>query len=123
MVAWRRCPSLYSSFKASQSQGESCRGKASNPERRSYADRQIHGRTFASHRAGTRRKGSRPMRVVKKRQLLSAEEISRTLNRLAHEIVEKSGGAKDLALIGIRRRGVPISERLLKADCGFARLG
>ena len=34
------------------------------------------------------------MRVVEKRQLLSAEEIERTLSRLAHEIVEKSGGAK-----------------------------
>ena len=54
------------------------------------------------------------MRVVEKRQLLSAEEIGRTLQRLAHEIVEKSGGTKDLALIGIRRRGVPLSQRLAK---------
>src|SRR5271163_326964 len=54
------------------------------------------------------------MRVVEKRQLLSAEEIGRTLQRLAHEIVEKSGGAKDLALIGVRRRGVPLSQRLAK---------
>jgi pyrimidine operon attenuation protein/uracil phosphoribosyltransferase len=60
------------------------------------------------------------MRVVEKRQLLSAEEIGRTLQRLAHEIVEKTGGAKDLALIGIRRRGVPISERLAKVIRGFA---
>jgi len=52
------------------------------------------------------------MRVVEKRQLLSAEEIGRTLQRLAHEIVEKSGGTKDLALIGVRRRGVPLSQRL-----------
>jgi len=52
------------------------------------------------------------MRVVEKRQLLSGEEISRTLNRLAHEIVEKSGGAKDLALIGVRRRGIPLAERI-----------
>jgi pyrimidine operon attenuation protein / uracil phosphoribosyltransferase len=52
------------------------------------------------------------MRVIEKRQLLSGEEISRTLNRLAHEIVEKSGGTKDLALIGVRRRGVPIAQRL-----------
>ncbi|HTV59978.1 MAG TPA: bifunctional pyr operon transcriptional regulator/uracil phosphoribosyltransferase PyrR [Verrucomicrobiae bacterium] len=52
------------------------------------------------------------MKVVEKRQLLSAEEIGRTLQRLAHEIVEKSGGTKDLALIGVRRRGVPISQRL-----------
>jgi pyrimidine operon attenuation protein / uracil phosphoribosyltransferase len=54
------------------------------------------------------------MRVVEKRQLLSAEEIGRTLQRLAHEIVEKSGGTNDLALIGIRRRGVPLSQRLAK---------
>jgi len=52
------------------------------------------------------------MRVVEKRQLLSAEEISRTLQRLALEIVEKSGGTKDLALIGVRRRGVPLSHAL-----------
>jgi pyrimidine operon attenuation protein / uracil phosphoribosyltransferase len=52
------------------------------------------------------------MRVVEKRQLLSAEEISRTLQRLAHEIVEKSGGTKDLAFIGVRRRGIPLSQRL-----------
>lgn len=55
-----------------------------------------------------------PMKVVEKRQLLSAEEIGRTLQRLAHEIVEKSGGTKDLALIGVRRRGVPLSQRLAK---------
>ncbi|MGH9718034.1 MAG: bifunctional pyr operon transcriptional regulator/uracil phosphoribosyltransferase PyrR [Candidatus Acidiferrales bacterium] len=54
------------------------------------------------------------MRVVEKRQLLSAEEIGRTLKRLAHEILEKSGGSADLALLGIRRRGVPLSQRLAK---------
>ncbi|MGD0964781.1 MAG: bifunctional pyr operon transcriptional regulator/uracil phosphoribosyltransferase PyrR [Candidatus Acidiferrales bacterium] len=60
------------------------------------------------------------MRVVEKRQLLSAEEIARTLRRVAHEIVEKSGGAQDLAFVGIRRRGVPLSERLAKEIHGFA---
>lgn len=54
------------------------------------------------------------MHIVEKRQLMSAEEIARTLERLAHEIVEKSGGAKDLALIGVRRRGIPLAERLAK---------
>jgi pyrimidine operon attenuation protein / uracil phosphoribosyltransferase len=60
------------------------------------------------------------MRVVEKRQLLSSEEISRTLNRLAHEIVEKSGETRDLALIGVRRRGVPLAERLSSIIRGFS---
>jgi len=61
------------------------------------------------------------MRVIEKRQLLSAEEIGRTLQRLAHEIVEKSGGTKDLGLIGVRRRGVPLAERLAKIIGSTAR--
>ena len=59
------------------------------------------------------------MRVVEKRQLLSAEEMDRTLQRLAHEIVEKSGGTANLALIGIRRRGVPLAQRIAKAMRGI----
>ncbi len=49
-----------------------------------------------------------------KAQLMSASEMERTLLRLAHEIVEKNGGVEDLGLIGIRRRGVPLAERLGK---------
>jgi pyrimidine operon attenuation protein / uracil phosphoribosyltransferase len=49
-----------------------------------------------------------------KAQLMSASEIERTLLRLAHEIVEKNGGVTDLAFVGIRRRGVPLAERLGK---------
>ncbi len=49
-----------------------------------------------------------------KAQLMSASEIERTLVRLAYEIVEKNDGVKGLGLIGIRRRGVPIAERLGK---------
>src|SRR6185437_16665933 len=49
-----------------------------------------------------------------KGRLMSASEIERTLVRLAHEIVEKSNGSEDLALIGIKRRGVPLAERLGK---------
>ena len=47
-----------------------------------------------------------------KAQLMSASEIDRTLVRLAHEILEKSGDLEKLAFIGIRRRGVPMAERL-----------
>jgi pyrimidine operon attenuation protein/uracil phosphoribosyltransferase len=49
-----------------------------------------------------------------KAQLMSASEIERTLVRLAYEIVEKNDGVKGLGLVGIRRRGVPLAERLGK---------
>ena len=45
---------------------------------------------------------------------MSASEVERTLIRLAHEILEKNNGVEDLALVGIRRRGVPLAERLAK---------
>ncbi len=49
-----------------------------------------------------------------KSQLMSASEIERTLVRLAHEIIEKNNGTGRLVLVGIRRRGVPIAERLAR---------
>jgi pyrimidine operon attenuation protein/uracil phosphoribosyltransferase len=54
-----------------------------------------------------------------KGRLMSASEIERTLVRLAHEIVEKSNGSADLALVGIKRRGVPLAERLGKLISGI----
>jgi len=59
------------------------------------------------------------VRILEKAQLMSAPEIDRTLQRLAHEIVEKSGGTKHLALIGIRRRGVPLAQRIARAMRGI----
>jgi pyrimidine operon attenuation protein/uracil phosphoribosyltransferase len=47
-----------------------------------------------------------------KSQLMSASEIDRTLVRLAHEILEKAKDLDKLAFIGIRRRGVPLAQRL-----------
>src|SRR6266480_2632198 len=49
-----------------------------------------------------------------KSQLMSASEIDRTLVRLAHEILEKTADLDKLAFIGIRRRGVPLAQRLAK---------
>ena len=43
---------------------------------------------------------------------MSASEIERTLVRLAHEIIEKNNGAADLGIVGIRRRGVFLAQRL-----------
>ena len=54
-----------------------------------------------------------------KGRLMSASEIERTLVRLAHQIVEKSNGSEDLALVGIKRRGIPLAERLGKLISGI----
>ncbi len=43
---------------------------------------------------------------------MSASEIERTLVRLAHEIIERNNGSTDLGLVGVRRRGVPLAQRL-----------
>lgn len=54
----------------------------------------------------------RPAGLREKSQLMSASEIERTLVRLVHEIIEKNNGATDLGLVGIKRRGVPLAQRL-----------
>jgi pyrimidine operon attenuation protein/uracil phosphoribosyltransferase len=59
------------------------------------------------------------MPIIEKTQLMTATEIDRTVQRLAHEIVEKSGGTSNLALIGIRRRGVPLAKRIAQAMRGI----
>src|SRR5713101_9278937 len=60
----------------------------------------------------TTKPSTRPSNLREKSQLMSASEIERTLVRLVHEIIEKNNGAADLGLVGIRRRGVPIAQRL-----------
>lgn len=50
--------------------------------------------------------------IREKRQLMSASEIDRTLVRLAHEILEKTTDLEQLAFVGIKRRGVPLAQRL-----------
>jgi pyrimidine operon attenuation protein / uracil phosphoribosyltransferase len=47
-----------------------------------------------------------------KSQIMDAAGIARALSRLASEIVERNRGTKDLLLVGIRRRGVPLAERI-----------
>ncbi len=44
--------------------------------------------------------------------LVDAQTMDRMLMRLSHEIIEKNEGAKELCLVGIRRRGVPLAERI-----------
>jgi len=52
--------------------------------------------------------------IREKAQLMSASEIDRTLVRLAHEVVEKSEDLDKLAFVGVRRRGVPLAQRLAR---------
>ncbi len=47
-----------------------------------------------------------------KKLLMDKSEIERTLRRMAHEIVEKNKGVENLCLVGIRRRGDILAERL-----------
>jgi pyrimidine operon attenuation protein/uracil phosphoribosyltransferase len=54
-----------------------------------------------------------------KLRLMSASEIERTLVRLAHEIIEKNNGSENLGLVGIKRRGVPLAQRLAKIIGGI----
>jgi pyrimidine operon attenuation protein/uracil phosphoribosyltransferase len=43
---------------------------------------------------------------------MDSERMSRSLTRIAHEIVERNRGVGELALVGVRTRGVPIARRL-----------
>jgi pyrimidine operon attenuation protein/uracil phosphoribosyltransferase len=45
---------------------------------------------------------------------MDADRIARTLTRIAHEILERNRGIEELALVGIRARGVPLARRLAK---------
>lgn len=44
--------------------------------------------------------------------VMDAEDMRRAITRIAHEVLERNKGAKDLAVIGIQKRGVPVAKRL-----------
>ncbi len=50
--------------------------------------------------------------LIEKVRIMDAARIDRALSRLASEIVEENQGVQDLYLVGIRRRGVPLAERI-----------
>lgn len=52
------------------------------------------------------------MRFVIKSKIMDEELISRTLMRLAHEILERNKGAKDLLFVGIRTKGIYLANRV-----------
>lgn len=50
--------------------------------------------------------------LVEKSRIMDEARIERAISRLASEIVENNHGASDLYLVGIRRRGVPLADRI-----------
>src|SRR5256885_4246212 len=51
-------------------------------------------------------------RFREKAQVLDDAALDRALTRIAHEILEKNGGASDVAFVGLRTRGVTLAQRL-----------
>jgi len=55
------------------------------------------------------------MKFTEKAVIMNADEMSRAIKRMAHEIVEAHNGIQDLVLLGIQRRGVPLASQLGEA--------
>jgi pyrimidine operon attenuation protein/uracil phosphoribosyltransferase len=49
---------------------------------------------------------------VKQKVIMNAEELRRAVVRISHEIVERNHGTQEVTLVGIRRRGLPLAERI-----------
>jgi len=49
-----------------------------------------------------------------KSQILTEEDLQRTIARLAHEIIEKNKGLLNVAIVGMRTRGVPLAQRIVR---------
>ena len=56
--------------------------------------------------------GPNGMPLRSKAEILNRDEMRRALIRISHEIIEANRGTTGLALVGIRRRGVPLAERI-----------
>ena len=52
--------------------------------------------------------------------VMDAIRVEKTIARIAHEIVERNRGLEELALVGIRSRGVPLARRIAEAVLGIS---
>ncbi|AYO30395.1 MAG: pyrimidine operon attenuation protein / uracil phosphoribosyltransferase [Thermoanaerobacteraceae bacterium] len=57
--------------------------------------------------------------MEEKARIMDETAINRALVRISHEIVEKNKGVEDVALVGIRRRGVPLARRMASYISGI----
>ncbi len=53
------------------------------------------------------------------RQILGSTDVARTVDRMAHQIIEKLAGSTDAVLMGIPTRGVPLARRLADRIAAF----
>ncbi len=51
----------------------------------------------------------------KGRVIMTADEMRRAIARIAHEILERTGGAREVVLVGLYVEGIPLAERLAAA--------
>lgn len=56
---------------------------------------------------------------MSEKQILSADDMRRAITRIAHEIAERNEGVRNVVLVGIRRRGVPLANRIAAALTDF----
>ena len=59
------------------------------------------------------------MTSAAEKTIMTAEEVRRALSRIAHELLERNRGGRDLVLVGIRTRGVPLAQRLAERLLSF----
>ena len=59
------------------------------------------------------------MALREKAEIVDADGLKRIVTRIAHEIVERNKGVNDLVLVGIKRRGVPLAERIAERIVEF----
>jgi len=56
---------------------------------------------------------------MSEKQILSADDIRRAITRIAHEIAERNEGVRNIVLVGVRRRGVPLAQRIAATLADF----
>ncbi len=59
------------------------------------------------------------MALKEKAEIVDADGLKRIVTRIAHEIVERNKGVDDLVLVGIKRRGVPLAQRIAERITEF----
>ncbi|HEU0168156.1 MAG TPA: bifunctional pyr operon transcriptional regulator/uracil phosphoribosyltransferase PyrR [Chloroflexota bacterium] len=67
---------------------------------------------MASAAEPTKRNGSSPHRESAAKVIMTDDDVRRALTRIAHEVIEHNKGVRQLVLVGMRTRGVPLAKRL-----------